>query len=226
MFVLIAGGGRTGSQLATFLLAQNYEVRLIEHRREVLSRLHRDLPTEVIYEGDEIDPLILEQAGIRQAKAVVACTTNDADNLIICFLARERYQVPRTIARTNNPRTAWLFDQKFHVDVALNQSQILSTLIEEEMSLDGVNVLLKLQRGHYSLVEQTIANGAKAIGYAIKDLALPQECVVAAIIRQGKVIVPRGNTTFQLGDEVLAVADHQGTEQLATLFTAPNGNGE
>ncbi len=219
MFVLIAGGGRTGSQLATFLLAQNHQVRLIEHRREVLSRLHRDLPTEAIYEGDEIDPLILEQAGIHHAQALVACTTSDADNLIICFLARSRYAVPRTIARTNNPRAAWLFDQKFHVDVALNQAKILSTLIEEEMSLDGVNVLLKLQRGHYSLIEQKIATTAKAVGAAIKDLALPQECVIAAIIRQGKVVVPRGDTTFEVGDEVLAVADHPGTEKLATLFT-------
>jgi len=108
MFVLIAGGGRTGTYLAAVLVSQGRSVRLIENRRDVLARIHRELPTEVIYEGMPTDPQVLEQAHIQEAQAVVAAMTNDADNLAICFLARERYKVPRTIARINNPRTAWL----------------------------------------------------------------------------------------------------------------------
>lgn len=219
MFVLIAGGGRTGAQLATLLLAQNHTIRLVEHRTEILTRIHRELPTEALFEGNPTDPDILEQAGIRQADVLAACTASDADNLVVCFLARKLYQVPRTIARINNPRNAWLFDGKFHVDVSLNQADVMASLIEEEMSLGDMMTLLKLRRGQYSLIEEKIPPEAKAIGVAIKDLVLPDQCVIAAIIRGGKVIVPRGVTTFEVGDEVLAVTDRQGAEQLATLFT-------
>jgi len=221
MFVLIVGGGRTGAQLATLLVAQNHQVRLIEHRREVLERIHRELPTEVIYEGGYTDPHALEHAGIHQAQVLAACTASDEENLALCFLARTLYNVPRIIARINHPRNAWLFDERFHVDVALNQPAILASLIEEEMSLGDMMTLLKLRRGQYSLVEEKIPPGAKAVGVAIKDLTLPEECVIAAIIRKGKMVVPRGVTVMEAGDEVLAVTDRQGAEQLAALFAPP-----
>ena len=147
MFVLIAGGGLTAAHLATLLVEQNHQVRLIEHRRDVLTSLHRELPTEIIYEGFATDPQVLEQAGIREADVLAACTSNDVENLVLCFFGRTRYHVPRTIARINNPRNAWLFDQKFHVDVALNQAEILATLIEEEMSLGDMKILLATAAG-------------------------------------------------------------------------------
>src|SRR5690554_3958981 len=106
MYVLIPGGGRTGTQLALLLLEQNHDVCVIEHRPEVLSRLHREVPTETIYQGNAVEPEVLEQAGIRRADVLAACTSNDEDNLVLCYLARQRYQVPRTIARINNPRNA------------------------------------------------------------------------------------------------------------------------
>ena len=224
MFVVIVGGGRTGTQLATLLLAQNHDVRVVESRSEILARIHRELPTEAIYEGNTTDPDVLEQAGIKSADVVAAVTNNDADNLAICFLARSRYKVGRTIARVNNPRSAWLFDQKFHVDVALNAAEILSGLIEEEMSLGDMMTLLKLRRGNYAIVEQKVPAGAKGLGIALKDLALPEQCIIAAIVRQGEIVLPRGITAFEVGDEVLAVTDSQGALQLAELLSAP-GNG-
>lgn len=221
MFVIIAGGGRTGAQLATTLLAQGHQVRLIEHRRELLGRIHHELPTEVIYEGVATDPAVLEQVGIRQAQVMAAVTTVDADNLALCYLARARYNVARTIARVNNPRTAWLFDHKFHVDVSVNQATILAGLIEEEMSLGDMMTLLKLRRGQYSLVEEKIPAGAKAVGKAIKDLNLPEHCVIAAIIRHGEMVVPRGVTEFAIGDEVLAIIGRESMDELADLFAPP-----
>jgi trk system potassium uptake protein len=218
MFVLIAGGGRTGTHLASLLVEHEHEVRLIEHRPEVLIRLHRELPTEVIYEGVPTLPGTLESAGIKEANVLAACTAVDADNLAICFLARSHYQVARTIARINNPRNAWLFDDTFHVDVALNQAEILASLIQEEMSLGDMMTLLKLRRGHYSLVEEKIPATARAVGKSLQELVLPDECVVAAVIRDGKMIVPRGNTTLEPDDEVLAVTTPEGAEQLASLF--------
>ncbi len=220
MFVLIAGGGRTGTELAALLINQEHRVRVVEHRPEVLARIHRELPTEVIYQGLATDPLILEQAGIRQADVVAAATVSDTDNLVICYLARQLFQVPHTIARINNPRNAWLFDQKFHVNVALNNAAIMASLIQEEMSFGDMMTLVKLRRGAYSLVEEKIPPGARALGVAIKDLGLPESCVIAAIIREGKVIVPRGITTFEVGDEVLAVTDTDGANRLAELLSA------
>ena len=162
MFTIITGGGRTGTFLAVTLLSEKHRVRLIENRRDVLARLHRELPTEAIYEGDPTDPQVLELAGIREASVLAAITTNDADNLALCYLARETYNVPRTIARVNNPRTAWLFNQTFHVDVAVNQATILASTIEEEMSLGDMMTLLKLRRGQFSIVEEKIPRGRQS----------------------------------------------------------------
>jgi trk system potassium uptake protein len=222
MFVMIVGGGRTGTQLAHLLLQQNHEIRLVEHRHEILTRLHRELPTEVIYEGDGTETVVLEQAGVRNTNVLAACTASDEDNLVICYLARMCYKVPRTIARINDPRTAWLFNDLFCVDVSLNQSSVMASLIEEEMSLGDMMTLLKLRRGDYSLVEEKIPPGAPAVNVAIKDLQLTEDCVIAAIIRQGKMVMPRGAIAFEAGDEVLAITTREGAEQLRSLFTPVN----
>lgn len=221
MKVVIVGGGRTGTQLARLLLQQNYDVHLVEERRDVLARIHRELPTEIIHEGNPVDPAVLEQAGIQSADVVTACTSIDEVNLVVCYVARTRYKVRRTIARVNDPRDAWLFKDLFYVDVAVNQAAIMSRLIEEEMSMGDMMTLLKLRRGNYSLVEEKIPEGASGIGLAIKDLNI-EGVVIAAIIRHGEVIVPRGITTFEAGDEVLAVTDPEGAQKLAELFKRPS----
>src|SRR5512133_3685692 len=107
MFVVVAGGGRTGAQLAHLLISQDHEVRLVENRKDVLERIHQELPTEAIIEGDPLETVVLEQAGIQRADVLAACTTHDEVNLTLCFLARKQYNVRRTIARVNNPRDAW-----------------------------------------------------------------------------------------------------------------------
>lgn len=219
MLVVIAGGGRTGSQLAKLLLNQEHEVRVIEDRKDVLSRIHRELPTEAIFEGEPVDMATLEQAGIREAQVLAACTTSDQQNLVLCYLARQYYHVPRTIARVNDPRNASLFDKTFFVDVALNQADIFAKLIEEEMSLGDMMILLKLRRGNFSLVEEKIPPTAPAVGVAIKDLNMPEHCVIAAIIRHGDVVTPRGQTVFEVGDEVLAVVDPESMEEFERLFS-------
>jgi trk system potassium uptake protein TrkA len=219
MFVVIAGGGRTGAQLARYLLDEGHQVHLIEDRKEVLARIHKEIPTEVIFSGDLMNPIVMEEVGISEAQVFAATTTSDEVNLALCYFTREKYNVPRTIARVNNPRNAWLFDQKFHVDVAVNQAELLSRLIEEEMSLGDMMTLLQLRKGRYSVVEEKIPSGAKALGTAIKDLKFPENCVIAAIIRNGEIIVPRGTTTFEVDDEVLAVTDEEGAKSLSELFS-------
>jgi trk system potassium uptake protein TrkA len=221
MFVFIAGGGRTGAQLAMQLLEQNHQVRLIEHRRELLTLLHRELPTEVIYEGVATDPNVLRLAGLEKADVLVTTGSEDAANLIICYLARTLFKTRRTVARINNPLNAWLFDQSFHVDETINQADVMAHLIQEEISLGDMMTLLKLRRGQYSVVEEKVPAGAKAIGVQLKDLGLPDQCIVAAIIRHGQITLPRGISILEEGDEVLAVTDTEGARELARLLEPP-----
>jgi trk system potassium uptake protein TrkA len=218
--VLIVGGEATGAQLAALLLDQKIDVCLVENRREILAQLHQELPTEVIYEDNPMDLQVLENAGIRDVNVMVACTSSDANNVALCYLARQLYQVPRTIGRINNPRHAWMFTEEMHIDVALNESSILAHLIEEEMTLGDMMTLLKLRRGRYSLVEVVLPDGARAAGQQIKEIPLPENSIIAAIFRKGETIVPRGVTVLEVGDEVLAVTDAAGQAKLAELFEA------
>lgn len=221
MNVLIAGGGRTGARLANLLINQNYKVRLVEHRRELLGYLHQELPTEVIYEGNPVDPSVLDAAGIRDAHSVAAVTSNDSANLSICYLAKTLFEVPRTISRVNNPNNAWLFDEKFLVDVALNSADVFAHLIQEEMSLGDMMTIFKVRRGRYSVVEEKVPAGAKGIGVQLKDMDLADQCVIAAIIRDGVMALPRGDSTLQAEDEIIAVASPEGAQKLSELLAFP-----
>jgi trk system potassium uptake protein TrkA len=221
MNVLIAGGGRTGARLANLLLNQNHKVRLVENRRELLGYLHQELPTEVIYEGNPVDPSVLEAAGIREVNDVAAVTSHDPSNLIICYLAKTQFEVPRTISRINNPNNAWLFNKNFHVDVALNAADVFAHLIEEEMSLGDMMTLFKIRRGRYSVVEEKVPAGAKAIGVPLKNMDLAEHCVIAAIIRDGVMTLPRGDSTLQAEDEIIAVASPEGAQKLSDLLAFP-----
>ncbi len=221
MYVLIVGGGRTGSHLASLLLAGGYEVCVIENRPTVLENLHQELPTEVIYEGDGTDPQVLEAAEIKRAQVLAAVGGVDADNLMAASLARYQYGIKRIIGRVNNPLNAWLFTKEFGVDVALNQADIIAKLIEEEMSLGDMMTMLKLRRGKYSLVEEKIFPGAQAAGVAIKDLPLPANSVICGVIRHGDIVLPKGDTTLEEGDEVLALVDEISRSALAKILGRP-----
>lgn len=180
--------------------------------------MQHELSPDRVTLGSGTDPTVLEAVGIRQANVVAAVTSADEVNLVVTNLARFEFGVPRTIARINNPRNAWMFTPEMGVDVALNQAELLGHLIAEEMSLGDMMTLLKLRHGEYSLIEEKVHPTATAAGQAIRDLDLPAECVLAAIIRQGRLIIPRGDTVLQPADEVLAVVHTSQLAQLAALL--------
>ncbi|OGO33493.1 MAG: potassium transporter TrkA [Chloroflexi bacterium RBG_16_57_11] len=218
MKVIIVGGGKTGAQLARQLLDENHHIRLIEIRTEVVERLKQALPEQTVISGDGSSPNILEAAGIKQAQVLAAVTGEDEANLVITTLARFEFGIPRTIARVNNPKNTWLFTPEMGVDVGLNQTDILARLIAEEMSMGDMMTLLKLRRGEYSLVEEKLPVGSKILGVQLRDVSFPQTCVIAAVIRRGKVVIPRGDMVFEAGDEVLAVVANPAKAVLRDLF--------
>ena len=221
MYVIVVGGGNTGSQLAKFLTGAGHTVRVIDERPSVLEKLGGEVPAEVIVRGDGSSPAVLEQAGIKKAQVLAAVTGLDETNLVITSLGKFEFNIQRVIARINNSKNAWLFTSEMGVDVALNQAEILSRLCAEEMSVGDMMTMLKLRRGKYSIVEEKISAGAPAIGKAIKDLGLPSNCVISGIIRHGEIVPPRGSTTLEEGDEVLALVDNLARDQLAALLSKP-----
>ena len=216
--VLVVGGGKVGTYLASLLLADGHSVTVIEGQSEEFYRLRQNLPAEVHIQGNGTDPLVLEAAGIRQADVVAAVSRVDETNLVITSLARFEFNVPRTIARVNNPKNAWLFTPEMGVDVALNQADLMAHLIAEEMSLGDMMTLLKLRRGQYSIVENRVDPRAAASGKPVRELDLPHECVLTAIFRGGELIIPRGETILQPYDEVLALVHVSQLDRLASLL--------
>ena len=216
--VIVVGGGKVGTYLASLLLVDGHRVTVIEGGPEEFLRLREKLPAEVHMQGNGTDPSVLEAAGIRQADVVAAVSRADETNLVITSLARFEFNVPRTIARVNNPKNAWLFTPEMGVDVALNQADLMAHLIAEEMSLGDMITLLKLRRGQYSLVENRVDPRAVAANKPLKEIDLPRECVLVAIIRGGELIIPRGETVLQPDDEVLALVHISQLERLASLL--------
>lgn len=224
MFVIVVGGGNTGSQLAKFLLDAGHTVRVIDERPGILEKLTRELPEGIIIDGDGSSPTVLERAEIHKAQVLAAVTGSDETNLVITSLGKFEFNVPRVIARINNSKNAWLFTPEMGVDVSLNQAEILARLSAEEMSLGDMMTMLKIRRGQFSIVEEKIFPGAKAAGSAIKDLGLPDNCTISGILRDGKMILPRGATVLEAGDEVLAMVDDNARQVLARLLGRPDGS--
>jgi trk system potassium uptake protein TrkA len=223
MFVIIVGGGNTGSYLAKLLLEGGHSVKVIEERPEVLEKMKGEIPSESIIAGDGSSPQILETAGVLKTNVLAAVTGSDETNLVITSLGRFEFNVPRVIARLNNPKNAWLFTPEMGVDVALNQADILARLVAEEMSLGDMMTLLKLRKGEYSLIEEKVHPLSLAVNKNLREMQIPDECVLVAIIRKNQLLIPHGDTVLQPADEVLALVHASQLGQLAAML-GPQGS--
>ncbi|HEX9899281.1 MAG TPA: TrkA family potassium uptake protein [Candidatus Methylomirabilis sp.] len=220
MLAVIVGGGRGGSYLARDLQSQGYQVKLVDRRPEVVAKLRQEIGGDVIC-GDGSTPQVLEQVGVAKADLVVALTHNDEDNLVVCRLAKRYFHVPRVIARVNNPLNEWLYTKAWGVDVAISQVHLTSKVIEEEIGLGELVTLLKLNRGQAALVELRLPETSPCQGKAIRDLNLPGDTVIVSIIRAGNLIIPRGDTRLETGDEILAVSTVAAEKSLKELLVGP-----
>jgi trk system potassium uptake protein TrkA len=217
MFILIAGGGKVGFNLAYTLSQEDKkEVTVIDKNKTALEKF-KEFPEVKTVHGDGTDPRILDQVGITRADVVVAVTGSDVDNLALSMVAKRQFGIKRVIARINNIKNQWLYTRERGVDYAIAGALFIARVIREEVNLRDLVTLLKIG-GEISLVEEEVSPASRAIGKTIANLNVPEGIVLTAIIRDGKVVLPRGETFVSAGDKVLALAESPKTHLLEEVF--------
>ncbi|MFQ5927399.1 MAG: NAD-binding protein [Terriglobia bacterium] len=202
-YVILVGGGRVGYFLAKALLENNLEVTIIENDPKIFSLVSQQVDCPVI-RGDGSSTAVLEEAGATRANVFVAVTNHDHDNLIACQIAKQRFGVPKTIARVKNPRNE-LVMQHLGVDVTVSSTSIITSVIQSELPASRIRTLLDLRTGELELMEYTLDADSPVLGKKLRELVVPADCNIAIILRDNQAIVARGDTTFQSGDMVMVL---------------------
>lgn len=207
MKVLIVGGGRSGSYVAS-KLKKDHKVTIIEQNDVRIESLREEISGGVeIIKGDGCEPYILEKANIKQMDIVAALTGDDEDNLVISFLSKFQNNVQLVFSRINNPKNEWLFNKSWGVDIAVSSSYIIANLIQEEISLGEIISLLKLKKGNLSLDEITLPEDAASINKKISELNFPNSINIIAVVSGLEVVIPKGDTILKTGDKLLIISD-------------------
>jgi trk system potassium uptake protein len=206
VYVLIAGGGKVGSNLARTLIRSGHEVTLIEQRAPRVEQLEAELEHQV-HKGDATELNILERAGIKRPPDIaVAVTGDDEDNVVICQLARDRYGVTNVIARVNDPRNQPYFDL-LGISPTVSATAAIMGLIEHEVPEHGLIHLLELKKENLEIVEITVGEKDVCAGKAIGQIALPEGSRVISVVRAGKAEQPDATLKLEMGDSVLAILE-------------------
>jgi trk system potassium uptake protein len=202
--VAICGGGSVGTTIARDLNASGHEVLVLEQDPDLVERRRKELDVTWIA-ADACEVASLDAAGLATVDVVVAATGDDEDNLVISLLAKQEFAVPRVVARVNNSKNHWLFNEGWGVDISVSTPQLITAIVEEAVSVGSLVRLLQFEGGSSHLVEVTLAPESPAVGAAIGALGIPREAAVVAIVRDGRLVVPRTETVLQDGDEVLVL---------------------
>jgi len=205
LYVIIAGAGKVGWNLARELLEKGHEVTVLEQDRRRYLTVEQELEHAVQY-GDATELWVLERAGIQRADLVVAVTGDDEDNLLICQVAKEKYLCERIIARVNNPRNLEHF-KLLGIQPAVSATDLILRLIEHEVPRYGLVHLLDLPEERLEIIELVVAEDAPAAGKRVSDVMLPDGALVISVLRDGSGFVPKADTVVEAGDEVLVVLD-------------------
>lgn len=205
MRVILVGEGKPLYFLARQFVAKGHQITIIDRDAGECESLARRLEKCVTVLGDGSDPGVLEDSGARQADVLVALTSEDQDNLIACQIAQQMFAVPRVIALVNDPDNEQVFKQ-LGVTEAISATRIVATLLEEQAELEEVINLLPIAEGRIQVAEVVIGEGAPARDKTLRELSLPEDTLIAGIIRDGDVHVPRGSTRLHAGDTVILMA--------------------
>ena len=216
MKVLIVGAGSVGASIAKELMMNGHDVTIIDSKPEVKKRT--DLPGVRWHIGDACELSVLRQVHPNKADVVVAATGDDKANLMVSLLARSEFGVPRTVARVNNPRNEWLFDDSWGVDVAVSTPRLMTALVEEAVEVGDVVRLLTLQAGGATLAEYTVPDDHPVIGYRVDHVQWPVDTVLTAILRDGAPIPPSADVAIEGGDELFFITTIAGEDQIRALF--------
>jgi trk system potassium uptake protein TrkA len=217
MRVAIAGAGNVGLFIANDLVSAGHEVQLIEQNPLVVERADAAQGVEWLV-ADACEVSSLRQAGLEKCEVVVAATGDDEDNLVISLLAKQEFGVPRVVARVNHPKNEWLFNENWGVDLSVSTPHLITALVEEAVSVGRLVRILNFEGG-VRLVEVTLAEDAPVVDHAIKDLDIPRDATFVAVVRDEHVVMPRGDTVFEAGDEVLAMVTHDSEDEVRRILT-------
>ncbi len=221
MRVIIAGGGNVGTYIANELTKSGqHEVVIIEvdpARVESITRANLTPGVEWInVDGCEVTEF--GKAKPQTADVVVAVTGDDEDNLVISLLAKQEFGVPRVIARVNNPNNEWMFNETWGIDMSVSTPHLLTGLVEEAVSVGSLVRLLSLEGNRAQLAEVKLAEDSPSAGKQIMDLGFPRDSTVVAVIREEHVVVPRGDTVLNAGDEVMVLVTPESEEKVRNLL--------
>ncbi|MFH8383319.1 potassium channel family protein [Kitasatospora sp. NPDC018058] len=221
MRVAIAGAGAVGRSIAGELLENGHEVLLIDKNPNSISVERVPMAEWLLADACEITSL--DEAALQRCHVVIAATGDDKVNLVVSLLAKTEYTVPRVVARVNNPKNEWLFNESWGVDVAVSTPRLMSALVEEAVSVGDLVRLMRFSQGNANLVELTLAGEAELVGTRVGDVTWPQDTALVSIIREGRVLVPGKDDTLEGGDELLFVAAQEREEELEQLLSATSG---
>ena len=216
MYIVIVGAGRIGYNLAQKLIQDKHVITVIEKDMKRCEEMSLALDA-IIINGDGCEPRFLEDADLGRADVLAAVTADDEDNLVICQLAKEVFGVRRTVARVNNPKNEHIFTE-LGVDVPVNATKIIAKIIEEEVSFEDFINLMTFKRGKLALVRVDLSTESPVINKCVKDIELPHNSVLVTIVRGENIIVPKGDTVLQKGDDVVALTTIENEQQLLDMM--------
>ena len=217
MRVVIAGAGSVGRSIARELIRNGHTVLLID--RETDTDRVSKVPEASWLKADACELSALDEAGLADCDVVVAATGDDKVNLVLSLLAKTEFAVPRTVARVNNPKNEWMFDEAWGVDVAVSTPRLMTALIEEAVSIGDLVRIFEFQQGRASMVELTLPEGSAYAGARLGDITLPADTVLTAIIRDGRPIAPSRDDALEAIDELLFITTAEGEDQLEDLLS-------
>ena len=218
MRVGIAGAGAVGVFIANDLRTSGHEVLLIEQQPGVKERAVTE-PGVEWFIGDACEVSSLREASLETCHVVVAATGDDEDNLVVSLLAKTEFAVPRVIARVNNPKNEWLFNENWGVDTSVSTPHLITALVEEAVEVGRLVRILQFERGRARLVEVRLAEDSQVVDRAISEIDLPRDATFVAIVRDEHVVMPRGDSVFEAGDEVLAMVTPDSEEEVRRILT-------
>lgn len=216
MYIIIIGGGNVGYHLAQRLAGDKHTVVVVEKDKKRCNIL-AESSNFVVVSGDGCDPIVLEEAKIDRADVVAAVTGEDEDNLIICQIAKEKFQVRRTVGRVNNPENEYAFNE-LGVDVPVDATSIIAKIIEEESSFTDFVNLMSFKRGKLAIVRVDLPDESPVIDKALSQIRLPEDSVLVCIIRGTDFIVPKGSTVLKAQDDVVALTKIENEQQLLNFL--------